>query len=298
MEYRPDTVIYHRNCSDGFTSAWACYRRWPHATFIPYGYDDAPPTEVDPFIDSRHVLIVDFSFKRDVLDYLSMSARSIVVLDHHKTADAELRDVLGFYDEDDLMDKIGFGPRVFAQFDMNKSGARLSWEFAFPRVTSPKLIDYVEDRDIWRWLLPDSREINDYVGSFDFDFETWNSLADALSTPSGRQNAVMIGQALNRRKIKDIDSIIKTNAHEGTIDGFNPVMIANMPGHLASDAGNILCHENPHALFSATYYFDEYGRQKWSLRSNGFDVSEVAKLHGGGGHQKAAGFTVEKILTL
>lgn len=30
---------------------------------------------------------------------------------------------------------------------------------------------------------------------------------------------------------------------------------------------------------------------KWSLRSNGeFDVSAIAKHHGGGGHKNAAGF--------
>jgi hypothetical protein len=38
---------------------------------------------------------------------------------------------------------------------MNKSGARLAWEF-FPDKPVPGLIRYVEDRDIWKWEFPES----------------------------------------------------------------------------------------------------------------------------------------------
>lgn len=30
-DYRPDVVIYHANCADGFGAAWAAWMRWGSA---------------------------------------------------------------------------------------------------------------------------------------------------------------------------------------------------------------------------------------------------------------------------
>ena len=44
--------------------------------------------------------------------------------------------------------------------------------------------------------------------------------------------------------------------------------------------------------FAACYFCRADGKRQWSLRSRGnFDVSEVARRFGGGGHNNAAGYT-------
>ena len=52
-----------------------------------------------------------------------------------------------------------------------------------------------------------------------------------------------------------------------------------------------LCEKYPDAPFTA-YFFDwSDGKRQWGLRANDdFDVSEVAKRLGGGGHRLDAGF--------
>ena len=47
----------------------------------------------------------------------------------------------------------------------------------------------------------------------------------------------------------------------------------------------------PEAPFVGSYFEDANGTRRWSLRSRpDFDVSEVAKKLGGGGHRQASGF--------
>ena len=53
-------------------------------------------------------------------------------------------------------------------------------------------------------------------------------------------------------------------------------------------------HAYPDAPFSMSYCDCPGGLRSYSLRSrNGFDVSEVAKAFGGGGHKASSGFTLK-----
>lgn len=75
---------------------------------------------------------------------------------------------------------------------------------------------------------------------------------------------------------------------EFVIGGY-AVPVANLPYTMASDAGHKLAESAP---FGACYWDTPEGRV-FSLRSQGeFDVSEIAKQYGGGGHKNAAGFRV------
>jgi hypothetical protein len=84
MDWTPDTVIYHDNCADGFGAAWACWMRWRNACqYVPASYGQAPPYAE---VAGKNVLIVDFSYRRSVLEEIGGQAASVVILDHHKTA--------------------------------------------------------------------------------------------------------------------------------------------------------------------------------------------------------------------
>jgi len=101
--------IYHANCADGFTAAWVVMRyanAWAGPTeYIPCSYGQEPPC-----VDGADVLLVDFSYKRPVMEAMAKAANSITVLDHHKTAQAELAEPI---------------PGVEVVFDMDRSGAQI-----------------------------------------------------------------------------------------------------------------------------------------------------------------------------
>lgn len=252
-------VLYHAECQDGFGGAWAAWRALGGgAQYIPVQHGDPPP----PIPEGARVVIVDFAYPRDVILGLRERVGSLTILDHHKTAEEALRG---------LPDTV---------FDMHKSGAMLAWEYFHPGQAPPPLIGYVQDRDLWRFELPHSREVNAALGSYPQDFETWNGI--------DVQRLLDEGRAILRFRDQTIASII---SHARTADvGGHRVPVVNATAHW-SDVGEALLQRNPEAPFVALYFDDAEGRRRWSLRSRGeFDVAELAKRFGGGGHRAAAGF--------
>lgn len=281
--------IYHHPCYDGFTAAWSVRQALGEdVEFHATNYGREPPD-----VTGRDVIIVDFSYPRDVL--LAMgNARTILILDHHKTAADDLAGLLrptgDGYDPQALLLEAQARCMpfpLFAIFDMARSGAGIAWDYFNPGKTRPKIVDYVEDRDLWQFILPFSREISAALHSWGFDFGLWDMLAQQLDDPIDRRGQVLIGQALERRHHKDIDETLRSVTRRMIIGGIS-VPVANVPYAWASDAGNKLAQGEP---FAACYVDTPQGRS-FSLRSTdaGLDVSAIAKIYGGGGHRNASGF--------
>jgi oligoribonuclease NrnB/cAMP/cGMP phosphodiesterase (DHH superfamily) len=270
--------IYHGNCADGFASAWIVRHvlSEENVDFHAGVYQDPPPK-----VSGRNVIMVDFSYKRPVLEQMAQSANAILILDHHKTAEEDLHDLpppLPFRE----WRKNPAG--CSALFDLTKSGAGLTWDYMCVGYRRPDLINHIEDRDLWRFALEGTREIQANVFSWPYDFEVWDRL---MRTPV--KNLRAEGEAIERKHFKDIDELIRVVTRRMKIGGYI-VPVANLPYTLTSDAGHKLASNEP---FAACYWDTPEGRV-FSLRSrpDGVDVSEIAKQYGGGGHKNAAGFRV------
>lgn len=295
--------IYHGNCADGFMSAWIVRRALgaDNVEFHAGVYQDPPPD-----VTGRDVLLVDFSYKAPMLHEMAAKARTVLILDHHKTAAEDLKNLPppldGPYDAD-AMDRWARdcnGPAVHALFDMERSGAGLTWDYFNPGVPRPRLVDHVEDRDLWRFALPHTREIQAALFSYPYHFAAWDVLVESVEQDPDR--LICEGSAIERKHHKDIAELVKVVtrpmqfrlpnlADYPNEDRYAVVPMANLPYTLTSDAGHLLCgDEHP---FAGCYWDTPEGRV-FSLRSreNGADVGEIAKLYGGGGHKHASGFRV------
>lgn len=285
---KPDICIHHMPCADGFAAAWAIWKRWPDIEFHPGVYGKAPPD-----VTGKHVLLVDFSYKRPVLEKMAETAITITVVDHHKTAEADLAPfkVEALATPDVLKMSMDFMARlpIQALFDMGKSGAMLAWEYAHPGEPAPRLIQHVQDRDLWRFELPGTREIQAAVFSEPYDFGRWDWLVATCETDAGRERLIHEGEAIERKHFKDIAELLAITTREMVIGGHR-VPVANLPYTLSSDGAGKLAEGRP---FGACYYDNAEGKRVFSLRSRdgGVDVSAVAASYGGGGHAKASGFT-------
>lgn len=264
-------VIYHGNCADGFSAAWCFWRKYGNdAEYVAGVYQQEPPD-----VTGRCVYLVDFSYKRDVVLRMLGSAEHIVLIDHHKTA---------------LEDLAGIQSEKFSTFtDLERSGATLAWDFLFPGEPKPLLLGHVEDRDLWRFRLPHTREIQANIFSYEYTFDTWDKLMSANQAELMQMTAA--GAAIERKHHKDIAELVSVCKRRLVIAGHD-VPVASLPYTLSSDAGHLMAQGEP---FAACYWDTSDGRT-FSLRSSddGLDVSEVAKLYGGGGHKRAAGFKVPR----
>ena len=258
-----NTVVYHQNCADGFTAAWVARKALgEHIEFVPAKYGDDAPA-----VKGTNVYILDFSYPSHVL--LNMAEfNHMIVLDHHKTAQANCEGI------------------DFCTFDMERSGAGLAWDHFFPDKPRPALVDYVEDRDLWRFALPMSREIHAWIASWPKTFEVWDTLADTLQ--KNWHQAVMSGADILRFERQKVEEMCQ---HVRFVDlGDGEIPVVNCSYNFGSLVGEALTLKYPLAPYAA-YYFDRSdGKQQWGLRSVDFDVSEVAKRFGGGGHKHAAGY--------
>ncbi len=271
MTGKPEKLcIYHGNCLDGFAAAWAVrFALGENVDFYKGIHQQAPPDVKD-----RDVILVDFSYKRDVLETMLDVAASITILDHHISAEKDLSELL-------QSGKIG------GLFDMDKSGAMLAWQWFNPEQKPPALIAYIQDRDLWQFKLDGSREINAALSSYPYDFSLWDKfMAGDAALEALRRD----GQAIERKLQNDVKQLIASGVRRMVIGGYD-VPVLNVSSAYVSDAGHIMSVGEP---FAACYWDHANGRS-FSLRSDsdGLDVAEVAKNYGGGGHEKAAGFTMD-----
>lgn len=265
-------VIYHANCTDGFTAAWVAAKALGDVELFPGFYGSAPPEVKD-----RQVYVLDFSYKRAVMEQFiaSLGIGSLVVLDHHVTAEADLAGLRG--------------DRVTIVFDMARSGARLAWDyFADHSVIGPSsaaewLINYVQDRDLWQWELPDSRLVSAGIEAVAKTLPAWDALAKRTPVDLAKDGAVIEAY----RKLC-IEAAVGLARWMPIVE--HRVLAANTSEmRFASDTAYELADGQP---FGATYWIRADGVVQFSLRSrdDGVDVSEIARGYGGGGHAHAAGF--------
>lgn len=263
--------IYHGNCADGFGAAWV-FKNYGSRDYDFHAgvYQDAPPD-----CSGREVFLLDFSYKRHVVEQILAVADRVTLIDHHKTA------------IDDLSPLIESG-RIYSLCSLEHSGAVLAYHWCVSPSGDgiPELLRHIEDRDLWRFALPYTREIQANVFSHPYDFKVWDALMDAPI-----ESLIAEGRAIERKHHKDIAELVQAFQYERLIGGIM-VPVANLPYTLTSDAGHLMASSHPSKI-GACYWDTPEGRV-FSLRStdDGPDVSDIAKLYGGGGHAHAAGFRV------
>lgn len=266
----PDLCIYHGHCDDGFGAAYAIWRKLGNIVkYHPGVYGKEPPDVTD-----MNVAIVDFSYKRPVMLALAAKAKSILVLDHHKTAEADLA---GLAEE---------CQNITVEFDMSRSGAVMAWEYFNPNEEVPDFFRYLQDRDLWTKQLPGVDEFTAALRSYPQEFGQWSELFHRPVT-----DLIVEGMAIQRYYRTLVDQA-KKHAYPRIIAGYTvPVVNASM--FMASEVAGELAEGQPFAAV----YVETATDVIWSLRSrapDGVDVSEIAKRFGGGGHKHAAGFTVPR----
>lgn len=300
-------VLYHGNCPDGTgaaLAAWLIFRNDAH--YIPVNYGQPLPD----IVDGARVFIVDFSYPREVLE--SLAARTnLTVLDHHATAQHALAGL------------------PYCTFDMNKSGAVLAWEHFHQRPPPPFFL-YLQDRDLWRFELPKSREVSAAIGSYPLKLEVWSKWFEG-ENPDAELIELFAaeGRACLRLKNQQVDnmcqharmmwfSLENQTVYFGIEDfpielkcvaavewNWSPIMGGSeMPTYAVAPAANAtvffsevgerLLELHPSAQFAAYYLDRSDGKRQWGLRSRPtFDCSVIAKAMGGGGHKQAAGFLTD-----
>ena len=269
-------VIYHANCSDGSSAATCAYQ------YFGLEAEYYPATHGVSFdctkVKDREIYFLDFCYPAEIMKEIKKLAWTLTILDHHKTAEEALR-----------------GLSFTGKFDMNKSGARLAFDY-FVAYTDgtvqqkdkqlEQYINWVQDRDLWQYKLENTKEINDYLFSLPaFTIETADLWLDTL-TSMNPSEAISLGAAINKYKTKQFHLSIE---RAFKVKMFDYEVWATNEANIVSEVAGELAKRG---AFGVCFFINEAGKYVYSLRSRGenaIDVSELALTVGGGGHKNAAG---------
>ena len=293
-------IGYHANCTDGYTAAWVTCRALEALDFkvdlIPLKYSDEESEQLllDTLCSASYteLYIVDFSLELDALKFLHsrFPYLAITILDHHKTAFER------YAPELEITPDVHFRrvvEKATVILDNAESGASLCYKyFNGYDVNLPHLIAYVKDYDLWQFTLGESTKwINKYIRTIEQELHLWDHLSISLNDSHIRSEILTVGKNLQQVHNDEVRKIV-LQARKCTIIGQKGLCVM-CPPEFSSDVGNVLALRS--GTYGAAYRRREDGSEIWSLRSNGdYDVTVLAKKHGGGGHKNAAGFSLKK----
>lgn len=312
-------VFYHKDCIDGFVSALVAnyflvnLRRHstvrPNVKFQALAYGDVTVDDIsviEPYLDSDYILMIDFSLKKDVMLMLNDKIKGkMVVLDHHLSVFKEY----GLEVQSTLVN-IASNITMYIN-DNSKSGAILAYDFFTKGIIDnddnnyPLACVLADDGD--RWLFKQGDKTRYFRAALSERMNEWD-ITDYWTQLLNNEGTLLTkllneGKVLHNGFMSDIETLYKTSGSAGF--GEWRVNIANAGKKYASELGNKLAStpvDGEYLDFGMVYYYDHNKNMiEVSLRSIGdFDVSEVAREFGGGGHKNAAGMkmTAEEFMML
>ncbi|KND47200.1 MAG: hypothetical protein AB199_02090 [Parcubacteria bacterium C7867-004] len=260
-------IAYHGNCPDGFSGAYAAWKKFGDtAEYLPLAHGKPPATE----LAGAKVYFIDFCYTKEVMDAIVAEAASVTVLDHHEGVADVVRSMPEYV------------------FDANRSGATIAWTYFHPEVPVPEFLKYVEDGDLYRWKLPDARTVLAYAYTKPFTNENWDMLIEELENPEMRATLLAKGATYAEYRTLIIDSLVE-RAEPVLFEGMT-CYLASAPSIFASDVGNGLYTKHGGVALIAQVRADGL---RISLRSNGdINVAEIAQKYGGNGHPGSAGISL------
>lgn len=281
-DFIPSVIFYHYPCPDGFGAYSIAHKKlseWPvnldDIHFIPYDHKDEIPTSI---VRDKNVLMIDCCFPRKKLEKLKSIAKDVYILDHHKGAQDECKDL------------------EYCHFDLSKSGIRLSWEFFFPDDHIPAIVYYIEDRDLHVKKYLESNYFCAYVDQLAYDLNKWQSLFRVHIGSSECHEIILKGRVYNDHHTKLTNDFVAL-AFPANVLGHN-ILVANVPKPYSSSVPVTLIGENPTIPFAMAFTIEHIPSFKTlgarlSFRSKEFDLIPLTKQLGGGGHPNAAGAIVK-----
>ncbi|MBI3638503.1 hypothetical protein HY227_02060 [Candidatus Wolfebacteria bacterium] len=264
------TVIYHKNCPDGFGAAWAAWKKFgDKAEYFGVEHKDSVPKG----LKNKEIYTVDFCYDDKELKTLIKSNKKVIVIDHHISRKEAIVNMPG------------------SVFGGKNSGSVLAWKYFHPDKKTPKLLKHIEDTDLYNLNLPKTEELIASLETYDYSFKLWNKIASDFENPRKIKKYEEEGKAM----IKQVNKTVKTLVERAQRAVFekHKTLVVNSPV-LASKIGNYIIKVKKYPLAIIWSVRNQDGKIYVQLRSGEkVNVYKLAERFGGGGHKQAAGFFIK-----
>lgn len=314
MVLKQTAVLYHYPCPDGAFAALAAHIYFSAssvpALFFPNTVYSPIKAEELPLNQIGDAYLLDFVGPPGFVQQLSPKVDRVIILDHHKTALKMLAD--GEF----------AGENVMKVIDMGRSGATIAYDFFKKKILalengknssgrelgiremegSRRLFEYIEDADLWRWCLHNSKAFSSGLKDKNIEFNV--SLNPSLfhQLLSLDMEDVINQGMLSLSQKQDLINEVLDQSYEivldGGVSGHCLAVNADSVSDLRSELGHQLAEKsrnhNLRGIGAVVYRVPELKDDqilKISLRSIGSeDTTSISQKHGGGGHRNASSF--------
>jgi uncharacterized protein len=264
-------LIYHHYDQDGYLSAAIVASHFKgqdvKLKYAVGNYKEVLPVEEMRWADIIYLL--DYSLSREATeDFLE----KLVWIDHHQSSMKQLA-----YLNPPGVREIG------------KSGCLLTWEYLHGVETVPRVVELVNDRDVWNWQLgEDTAAFHEATLSFLKDYDKWIEL---LGSNFLTYREVLRGYVILDHARMLVDGYNNDFSWSGKFEGY-PVMFVNGSSQISGELHKRLREQNPDAEFAFLFTVIKDKVMVGLYRKDGstVDMSVIAKAYGGGGHAASAGF--------
>lgn len=266
-------ICLHHNDADG-KCAGAIVRYCTGEDLELVEVDYGMPLPWERINDARTLIVTDFSLpKADMQRLYREKGQDFVWIDHHISAIEEMTD---------LSDIAGFR-------DLDSAACVLTWKYFFPEYEIPAAVQFIGDRDIWRFDFAQTKAFCEGLASIDI-----SATNDSLWIPLFNNDQELLntlldkGEILLEARLAQIARWVKSRGFETTFGGYRTLAI-NLPSN--GDIGHHICQLG----YDVAYVYSDLQQDNQiftgvTLYSDTVDVSVLAKAQGGGGHRGAAGF--------
>ncbi|TRZ64078.1 MAG: hypothetical protein D4Q79_02370 [Spirochaetia bacterium] len=260
-------ILYH-NDLDGFGAAWAAWKKFGNkADYLAVDFGKSMPVG----LKNKEVYILDFCYSEAETRMILKNNKKLIVIDHHITQKDTIKILKEYI------------------WDIKRAGCVLSWKYFHPQKKIPKLIEYVEDMDLWKFKLKDTREIIPFLETLPRDFKIWDKVISEMENKNKFSEYLEKGKVIAGFMEKIIE-ILASNSEDAIFEG-KKASVVNSP-IFNSELGGYLLKKTKNSVVIIWSLKNDGVRV--SLRSlKGVDVSKLAQKYGGGGHKQAAGFFLE-----
>lgn len=295
------TIFAHSHCTDGLVAASIMkyslqmqHDVEPEVIFVNYGKEQEAIDKAN--IDSETtVYCVDFAFNKELTLELCRLAKLVYVLDHHKTAHENLHDLKTHYNFNFI-------------YDVNKSGASIVRDYCKQHLSLyshiklnqkeilNKVVNMVEDRDLWLFKLPMTKEFAEYIFAYmqPNDIDRMSIILFKYSFDNLKEICQM-GETIMNYKNNIIEKKLKFYVPVYfNVNNTKLLIINETQPDLASQLGNELCkkYNVPVCLYNI-YSSNGLNELSVALSFRSMDhlepVDGIARLFSGGGHKNSSG---------
>lgn len=282
--------IYHNKDLDGYCSGAIVKRKYPDARLIGYDYGQPFPL-TDEEVLGQDIIMIDVSLPMNDMFVLGIKARHLTWIDHHISA---------INDYNNFPPHSQGGENITAILENGISACEGGWKYLFPEEQMPTSVKLLGEYDTWR--NQDKERWDNAIMPFQYGMrmmcnsaETFAPellLPDDYAMDQATKAIIECGRTILQYQKQQNERACRSS-FEIEFEGFRGIALNN--GGANSQVFDSVYDPEKHDIMIPFVFTGKHWTFSLYTTKENVDCSVIAKLKGGGGHKKAAGFQLKEL---